>query len=89
MHQQSVVFTALANANEQTEGNNRQQRPRTTVGNSRTANGAIPRTSKGKAIYRHYFMSKERNPYTYVKPDEAPPIGHYRPKYKPIDAEPT
>ena len=31
------------------------------------------------------FLSKSRAPYSYVKPDEAPPVALYRPSYAAVD----
>ena len=33
------------------------------------------------------FLSKKRAPYSYVKPDEAPPVALYQPKYDALDPE--
>mgnify|MGYP007004935233 CR=1 FL=1 len=33
------------------------------------------------------FLSKKRVPYTYVKPDEAPPVALYQPKFNAVDRE--
>ena len=35
------------------------------------------------------FLSKSRAPYSYVKPDEAPPVALYRPSYAAVDQDVT